>query len=162
MARNPRNQQRTDARPIARSGSGKLDRTRAAATPPPRRQPRHPSPSPEQTRERLMREREAAGAELARLGVTLEREESVGPGDSPFEEGDVAQASERRDMSFIQRERLAARVNRLTRALARLDAGTYGRCEECGRRIDPARLAALPEVELCRECQERRERGRAA
>lgn len=161
MAKKPRDQQRTDARRIARTGTGKLDRTRRAATPP-RRRPRHPTPSPEQTRERLRREREAAIAELARLGVTLEHDEVVGPGESPFEEGDVAQASERRDMSFIQRERLAARVNRLTRALARVDGGAYGLCEECGRAIDPARLAALPEVELCRECQERRERGRAA
>jgi len=65
-------------------------------------------------------------------------------------------------MGFIQHERLAERVNRLTRALARVADGTYGRSEECGRAIDPARLAALPEVDLCRECQERRERGRVA
>lgn len=162
MAKKRRDQQRTDARRIARTGRGKLDATRPAATPRPRRQPRHPSLSPEQTRERLLLERETASAELARLGVRLERDEIAGPGDSPFEEGDVAQASERRDMSFLQRERLAERVNRLTRALARLADGTYGRCAECGRPIDPARLAALPEVELCRECQERRERGRAA
>jgi len=133
-----------------------------ARKPPPKRPSRHRSPSPEQIRERLGRERDAAFAELARLGVRLERDEVVGPGESPSEEGDVAQASERRDMGFIQRERLAKRVNRLTRALARVADGTYGRCEECGRAIDPARLAALPEVDLCRECQERRERGRVA
>jgi len=119
-------------------------------------------PRDQKIRERLLSERAAAIAELGRLGVTLERDESVGPGESPFEEGDVAQASERRDMTFMQRERLAGRINRLTGALERLAAGTYGVCEECGRAIERARLAALPEVAVCRECQERRERGQAA
>jgi RNA polymerase-binding transcription factor DksA len=164
MARKPRDQQRADAERIPPAGSGKLDATRPAATPPPapRKRRGRARPSPRQIRERLLGERAAATAELAQLGVALERDESVGPGESPFEEGDVAQASERRDMAFMQRERLAGRIDRLTRALERLASGTYGVCEECGRAIDPARLAALPEVAVCRECQERRERGQAA
>ena len=119
-------------------------------------------PRVQKIRERLLNERAAAIAKLARLGVGLERDESAGPGESPVEEGDVAQASERRDMAFRQRERLAGRINRLTGALERVAAGTYGVCEECGRPIGAARLAALPEVAVCRECQEQRERGRAA
>lgn len=163
MARKPRDQQRADAGRIASTGSGKLDATPQPATPSPRRRSRPaPASSPERTRQRLLRDREAAMVELARLGVGLEREDRVGPGESPFEEGDVAQASEQRDMSFLQRERIAERINRLTRALERLADGTYGACEECGGQIEPARLAALPEVALCHDCQERRERGRAA
>ena len=34
-------------------------------------------------------------------------------------------------------------------ALARLDDGTYGRCEECGEAIDDGRLAALPIIRTC-------------
>ena len=164
MARKPRDQQRADAERIPAAGSGKLDATRPAPTPPaaPRKRTAPARPSPRQTRERLLREREVAVAELARLDVSLEHDESAGSGESPFEQGDVAQASERRDMTFMQRERLAERVTRLTRALERLADGTYGGCEDCGRPIDPARLAALPEVAVCRECQERRERGQAA
>ncbi len=37
-------------------------------------------------------------------------------------------------------------------ALQRLDAGTYGRCTACGNRIEPARLAAIPEAAECFEC----------
>lgn len=34
-------------------------------------------------------------------------------------------------------------------ALARIEAGTYGRCEVDGGDIDPARLEALPYTRLC-------------
>ncbi len=37
-------------------------------------------------------------------------------------------------------------------ALARLDDGTYGRCEECGKTIDDSRLAAQPIVRTCGSC----------
>lgn len=37
-------------------------------------------------------------------------------------------------------------------ALARLDAGTYGRCLLCAQPIGVARLAALPETVVCIDC----------
>ena len=37
-------------------------------------------------------------------------------------------------------------------ALARLDDGTYGRCETCGSPIDDTELAELPLVRTCRPC----------
>ena len=44
------------------------------------------------------------------------------------------------------------------RALGRLDAGTYGRCEECGNPIPKARLQAFPRATLCVACKQREER----
>ncbi len=41
-------------------------------------------------------------------------------------------------------------------ALARLDDGTYGRCEDCGEPIDDGRLAVLPIVRTCGECDPER------
>ena len=118
-------------------------------------------------RERLEREREAAIRRLRELGISphLDDEEALHAGtDTMRDEGDVAQASERQDLSFMTRERVAERVNQLSAALRRLDDGHYGICERCGERIEPARLAALPEATTCRECQEilERERGQAA
>jgi DnaK suppressor protein len=113
-------------------------------------------------RDRLLRERQAAVEELARLGISPAIDEATGTEESPFEEADVAQASEQLDMSFAQRERIAARVNRLTHALERLARGEYGICEMCGRPIEPGRLEALPEVAVCGECQERLEQGHRA
>ncbi len=37
-------------------------------------------------------------------------------------------------------------------AFARLDAGSYGLCLNCGAPIAPGRLAARPEAELCIDC----------
>lgn len=34
-------------------------------------------------------------------------------------------------------------------ALRRIDEGTYGRCEVCGREIAPARLEAMPATPFC-------------
>lgn len=45
----------------------------------------------------------------------------------------------------------------LDAAAARLDAGTFGRCEGCGRPIDAARLQALPWASRCLACQVRAE-----
>lgn len=42
-------------------------------------------------------------------------------------------------------------------ALRRLDAGTFGRCLDCGRPIPELRLDAAPYTEFCVECERRHE-----
>ena len=44
------------------------------------------------------------------------------------------------------------------KALEKLEQGSYGICESCGRPIDPARLAALPHALMCIECKKAEER----
>lgn len=41
---------------------------------------------------------------------------------------------------------------RVARALAKLDDGTYGICDQCGGPIAPARLQAAPESVRCIDC----------
>lgn len=41
---------------------------------------------------------------------------------------------------------------RITRALEKLDEGTYGICDGCGERIPAGRLRAAPESALCVSC----------
>jgi DnaK suppressor protein len=40
-------------------------------------------------------------------------------------------------------------MDEVERALAKLDAGTYGLCETCGEPIAPARLEAMPAARFC-------------
>src|SRR6476660_8701693 len=47
---------------------------------------------------------------------------------------------------------LEAGLERTERALAKLDEGTYGICDVCGKPIAPKRLQAMPDVVLCIEC----------
>jgi DnaK suppressor protein len=44
------------------------------------------------------------------------------------------------------------------RALHRIDGGTYGVCESCGKPIGKARLLAFPRATLCVTCKQRQER----
>jgi len=46
-------------------------------------------------------------------------------------------------------------------AIEKLNGKTYGVCENCGRRIPPERLRALPFAHLCVQCK-RKEEQRAA
>jgi DnaK suppressor protein len=47
---------------------------------------------------------------------------------------------------------LNATEERIERALAKLDEGSYGICDRCGKPIPPARMEAAPESVLCVSC----------
>jgi DnaK suppressor protein len=56
-------------------------------------------------------------------------------------------------------ERMLARTER---ALAKLDAGTYGLCDTCGDPIPAGRLRALPDAVLCMRCARAQRRAPVA
>lgn len=41
-------------------------------------------------------------------------------------------------------------------ALARIENGIFGVCINCGQKINPGRLEAMPSVALCTSCQEQK------
>lgn len=66
---------------------------------------------------------------------------------------DSAQAStERSELVGVVRQ-LNSHRDELLAAVARMEAGTYGVCESCGRDIDIERLEALPAARLCLACK---------
>lgn len=56
-----------------------------------------------------------------------------------------------RDLSIL--ERVEAELDDVEHALRRLDDGSYGTCEACGRPIDDGRLEAMPAARFCVEDQ---------
>lgn len=114
----------------------------------------------ENVRARLERERAALVEELRQLRLSPQTDRGVprGAAGDVLDEGDQAQASERQDIEFSARERMAGRITQLAAALERLTRGEYGRCQRCGRAIEPQRLQAVPEARLCRACQAEVER----
>jgi len=50
-------------------------------------------------------------------------------------------------------ERIKDRLAEVEHALHKFDSGTYGLCDNCGQPIDPARLEALPQANLCLSCK---------
>ncbi len=51
----------------------------------------------------------------------------------------------------------SAELDQIDYALARIDNGTYGICEECEKPINPERLRALPFASLCISCKRSQE-----
>ena len=48
-------------------------------------------------------------------------------------------------------------IDQIDLALAKIEDGTYGVCEDCGNHISFERLEALPFATLCIECKKKRE-----
>jgi RNA polymerase-binding protein DksA len=61
-----------------------------------------------------------------------------------------------KDLAIL--ERVEAELVDIEHAMRRLDDGTYGTCEVCGREIGEDRLRALPATRLCVEHQAAAER----
>jgi RNA polymerase-binding protein DksA len=96
--------------------------------------------------------RAALEAERARL-----REELAATIEAPGQMTYGSQAAaathvfeQQRDLAL--RDRAIQQLALVEAALARLDAGTFGRCTRCGKPIAPARLEALPWAEHCIDC----------
>ena len=58
-------------------------------------------------------------------------------------------------LSLIENEQET--LDQIRDALGRIDAGRYGRCEECGAPIAKPRLQALPYTRYCIECARKME-----
>ena len=52
---------------------------------------------------------------------------------------------------------LQAHLKQVEHALRRIDDGSYGQCERCGKPIAKARLEAMPEATLCIDCKAEQE-----
>lgn len=71
---------------------------------------------------------------------------------------DIGSETFERSKDMAVRGSLETRLRDVEEALGRLDAGTYGVCQVCGRAIDEERLQAMPETPYCKECRQRVER----
>ncbi|MBI2869615.1 MAG: TraR/DksA family transcriptional regulator [Chloroflexi bacterium] len=73
---------------------------------------------------------------------------------SPFgkREEEATEALELEKRLAMER-RLQGQLAEVVNALAKLEKGTYGYCDVCGLPIDPARLQALPQANLCLKCK---------
>ena len=92
-------------------------------------------------------------AERARLLDEI-GEAIVAPGQMTY--GSQAAAAsqvfaQQRDLAL--RDRAESQLVLVDEALARFDAGSFGRCVRCGRPIAPDRLEALPWAARCIDCQ---------
>ena len=71
---------------------------------------------------------------------------------------DRAQALENAEVVDALGNDAYTELQEISRALARIDVGTYDRCEVCGESIPMERLQAYPLTTACIDCAEARER----
>ncbi|MDQ6615447.1 MAG: TraR/DksA C4-type zinc finger protein [Actinomycetota bacterium] len=77
------------------------------------------------------------------------------PGDVQFDEegGEGGTSNVDRELDLVLSAQARGAVVEIDRALAKIDAGHYGVCEQCGQPIPQARLKALPYAALCVGCK---------
>lgn len=100
-------------------------------------------------RKRLKAELAEAEEELRNLEQQLEAnkpEFGLGTGSTGFDLWEV---------TLVRRDAVLERIEALRDALARLDEDEFGRCVQCGAKIDPERLEILPTTTLCADCARR-------
>ena len=104
----------------------------------------------------LLAERASYVEQAESLRIDAEQlAEDMEPGDIQFDEesgeGDTLNVERERDLALSAQARAA--VDEIDRAIAKMEAGTYGVCERCGQPIPKARLKALPYASLCVACK---------
>ena len=72
---------------------------------------------------------------------------------------DANKTFEQETMLTLERS-VRRQLDQVEEALARIEAGTYGTCANCGKPINPARLEARPSSLLCIDCQQLQDTGR--
>ena len=107
-------------------------------------------------RRKLLQLREHTQRELDALPPQADVNDSLREGD----QADQASAAVGREFDIVNRERAYILLQQVDRALARLDNGSYGYCEDTGEPIGLRRLDAQPTATLTTQAQARRERPR--
>lgn len=100
-------------------------------------------------RENYIRQAEALKAQADSLALEHE------PGDVQFDEegGEGGTSNVDRELDLVLSAQARSAAAEIDRALAKIEAGTYGICEQCGNQIPDARLQALPYAALCVSCK---------
>ena len=101
----------------------------------------------EETRDRL----------VTNADRTLKQEMNLDSSDLP-DEVDLASAEYNQSFTFRLRDRERFLLTKIEQALRKIEAGTFGTCEECEEPIDPRRMKARPVTTLCLRCKEEQER----
>ncbi|MCE5215808.1 TraR/DksA family transcriptional regulator [bacterium] len=110
-------------------------------------------------KERLEEERTKLRAELQRIDDRTAGRDRLNSdvASEDFDEpgGDAAQETLERSQSMAIGESLRGMLDNVENALKKIDAGSYGVCDSCGKEIPKARLEIMPAATMCTACRAR-------
>jgi DnaK suppressor protein len=95
---------------------------------------------------------------LANAQSTLTEDMALDTNDLP-DEMDLASSEYLQSFTFRLRGREKVFLEKIDRALVKIEGNDFGLCEECGEEIAVKRLEARPETNLCIRCKEDQERA---
>ena len=101
-------------------------------------------------RKALEEERASVQLQLSEHGVPVDSETVEVDVDEGF--ADSAHATAERSQTLALVEQLHEHEHAIDAAIGRIDAGTYGKCDNCGQDIPFERLEARPTATLCMTC----------
>ena len=119
----------------------------------------------ESMRTKLFEERLRIQADLAALEETTASTPKDSSGDlSSYSShmADMGSDSMEREKAFLFANVKRRRIEEIDGALSRMDAGTFGLCESCGKPIPVKRLERMPGATLCVACKEKEEKEQGA
>jgi RNA polymerase-binding protein DksA len=114
---------------------------------------------------KLIEERDRLAADLESLEETTASTSRDASGDlSSYSShmADMGSDSMEREKAFLFASVKRRRMDEITLALTRIDAGTFGVCESCGNAIPVKRLERMPGASLCIACKEKEEKEQGA
>ena len=88
---------------------------------------------------------------------TLDEDMTLDADDLP-DEMDLASSEYLQSFTFRLRGREKTFLDKINKAVVKIDEGSFGVCEECAEEISLKRLEARPETTLCIRCKEDQER----
>jgi RNA polymerase-binding protein DksA len=106
----------------------------------------------DELRTRLESEREELNAQLTTIedqAFAATQSDMSGDVGVDDESADAGTATFEREKELSIEQNVRDLIQKIDRALKRMDDGTYGICEVCGKPIEKARIKALPYVDLC-------------
>jgi DnaK suppressor protein len=109
-------------------------------------------------RAQLAAEAGALRADIERAETDIASRLGDAVGDAGDDQADVGAKTFEREHELALTHNARELLAQNERAIARIDAGTYGTCESCGEAIGKARLQAFPRATLCVTCKQREER----
>jgi DnaK suppressor protein len=112
----------------------------------------------DQVRAELLSEAARLRADLAKVASVASERLADAVRDAGDDEADIGAKAFEREHEVALAQNAQDLLDQGERALARIDAGTYGVCESCGQPIGKARLLAFPRATLCVTCKQRQER----
>ncbi|MBF0286700.1 MAG: TraR/DksA family transcriptional regulator [SAR324 cluster bacterium] len=110
----------------------------------------------DEIKEMLLKEKESIIADILKTQDHVPLDHDIG------DEIDSSVEDQDRKLMMLLQDREREKLDKIEKALVRIENDDYGECEECGETIAPKRLMIVPFARLCINCKQEEERNKGS